>query len=1178
MGSYRRGSPTIGVLTGWQAYAGVIDSFLEHVMRGIQAAASARGCNLLLACGAGTATTFDQYQLGWPVVDPRVDFLPVGPWNCDGLIFVPPFSVQTCEKYAQELERQGVPVVFAGLQGIGPGVGVDNAMGIREAVQHLYEHGHRQIAFIAGFDSDLQGDSGSRFQAYREALVEVGLPFDPDLTLYGYHEFQQGQEAMRLLLTRGRPFSAVMTSNDLTAIGALEALHQAGRMVPRDVALIGFDNRIETRAQVPPLTTIHFPMFELGYQSVEMVLDRLDGKVSPGEIRKIPTHLVIRESCGCLPGEAGKNHHPTRSEQEIAGIIQTETHRMMPDEVLLLAKQFVEAYHNSLSSGKAQVFLSAFQAILDQVSDSQNDLFIWQHAITALRDHLDAPAKPGLQPMEAANMLDRARRMTSEAARAQAARQFIRQSQVSEQLKIMTNRFFAARDEDEIFQILHQLLPAIGIGQNAVLYFQPQDGDPYALSALQSPHAVHAKGALFNTYQFPPPDLFSNSPFFHFALLPLSIGQVRTGYVALQAGSLEPMADIVCQLASSLYAIHLRQEAIEGQRMAEEANQLKSRFLSMVSHELRAPLNLISGLSDLLIKSKNTGDLSNFSWEDLERIYASAQHLDGLIQDVLDLSLSDVKQLKLTCEPLSIKDVLDPVIFICKSLIHDKSLTWRYEIEEALPTVWGDRTRLRQVAWNLLHNAIKFTEQGEVALRAFLDEQGRVAVSVSDTGLGIPMGEQEIIFQEFRQSARTASRGYGGMGLGLAICKRLVELHGGEITVCSSECKDTGAVFTFTLPPMSEPPVYPPAQPKTAQTSRVLLLVKNPQSSEVLKGYLEEKGHQVEQYTIRPDSEWLSWLLNFNPDVVILDLEITAQRGWELLKILSENPAAQDIPVLFYNVSSDGQSGSFLELDYLSKPIKSSVLSEMLRHYQIMTPPAAPMILVVDDDAPTVEFHTRLILSQFPTARVRPAYHGRQALEIIRQETPVLVLLDLMMPEMDGFEVLREMREDKHSRDIPVIVITSQSLNQHDIARLNQGMVSILTKNILSQEETLQHISAFLQNRYKRSAEAQQIVLNAMAFIHGHYKEAISRSDIAASIGLSERHLDRCFQQYLGISPIRYLNRYRVNQARNLLETQKIGITAVAMAVGFSSSGYFARVFRDETGVSPRAYLQNKKG
>jgi signal transduction histidine kinase/DNA-binding LacI/PurR family transcriptional regulator/DNA-binding response OmpR family regulator len=1186
MVTFKRKRPTIGVLTGWQVYTGVLDSFLEHVIRGIQSAAFARGCNLLLACGASTAGSFDVGRPGWPIINERVDFLPVGPWNCDGLIIAPTMSVAACEQYALKLEEKGVPVIYAGLQGFGPGVGPDNEMGVRQAMQHLYEHGHRRIAYIAGFDFDANGDSGMRFRSYRAALDEAGIPFDPDLVAYGFHEYARGQDAMRQILARRSPFTAVLGSNDLSAMGATEVLRQAGYRIPQDIAIVGFDNRIETRAQVPPLTTVHFPMYELGYQSLEMLLDLIEGHVASHELRLIPTRLVIRESCGCPPGEIGKMNWqfddllPKQQwvEEAITAIVQTESHRIQGRDALLLTKRCVGAYHKSLSSGNPQDFLTVFQELLDRVSNWQDDLYTWQNAITVLRETPTHDMNVLLSRNAVENMLDQARVMVSEAAKAQSTRQLIRQVQIAEQLEVMTSRLFMAKDDDEIFETLGQFLPEIGIEQAAITYFEADGDDPVARSVLHSFHSSMAKGSCFDTYQFPPPGLFSEQHPYQLALLPLGIGNRVIGYTSFTIGPLEPLADIVRQLGSALYALRLRQEALEGQRMAEEANRLKSRFLSMVSHELRAPLNLISGLSDVILKSKSVNGSTDFSWDDLERIYVSAQHLDGLIQDVLDLARSDIGQLKLTCEPLDIKDVLDSVAAICKGLIYDKGLAWRYEVDENLPRVWGDRTRLRQVTLNLVNNAIKFTEHGEIVLTASVNVQGQVSVSVSDTGLGIPLSEQGIIFQEFRQSERTAARGYGGLGLGLAICKRLVELHGGKITVSSSGCKDQGALFTFTLPAMENQPIFMPKRVNAEQVSRVLLLVKDQAGGEVVERYLAQQGHEVGLHTIGDGKDWLSWLIISNPDVVIMDLGITSERGWEILKVMKENPATHEMPVLFFSISNNEQGGSLLELDYLSKPVKSAALADALINYQVVDPcpgrEATTTVLVVDDDAATVDLHTHLILSQFPAAHVLKAYDGRQALEIIQQQSPTLVLLDLLMPEMDGFAVLTAMREHKNSQDIPVIVITSQSLNQHDIDRLNQGMVSILGKSIFSKEETLEHISAFLNNRRKQNSEIQQAILKSMAFIHMHYKEPITRRDIADHVGLSERHLDRCFQQGMKISPMTYLNRYRVYQARNLLDTKKIGITAVAMEVGFSSSGYFARVFRDEVGVSPRAYIQ----
>ena len=434
--------------------------------------------------------------------------------------------------------------------------------------------------------------------------------------------------------------------------------------------------------------------------------------------------------------------------------------------------------------------------------------------------------------------------------------------------------------------------------------------------------------------------------------------------------------------------------------MAEEANRLKSRFLSMVSHELRAPLSLISGLSDILLKTnRNLANSNEEFWADLKRIYISAQHLDSLIRDVLDLTRSDIGQLKLTCEMLDLNDVLESVAVIGEHQANEKGLAWHFEVEKGLPQVWGDRTRLRQVILNLVNNAVKFTAHGEVSLSAIVEE-GYVAVSVSDTGLGIPPEEQGIIFEEFRQSERTTARGYGGLGLGLAICKRLVELHGGQIKVCSAGEVDQGTVFTFTLPVPENETRRIENQPRTGRFPKLIVLVKDYEKGSFLKDRLESRSYQVELHQVVDKSEWLGQLLLSNPQAVVIDSDLTTERGWDILKVLKQNPNTAEIPLFFYDLSENKQSGALLELDYLTKPIKDDLLADALFSLsgsETISAEKEPTVLIVDDDPAIIELHSRLIQEQVPSLHLLQAFNGREALEIIRQQPPKMILLDLMM-------------------------------------------------------------------------------------------------------------------------------------------------------------------------------------
>ena len=1045
--------PTIGVLAGWQVFTGTPDSFLRHVFLGIQAAAHDRNCNLLMACG------IDSGQPAWPLVSPEVAFVPVGPWNTDGLIIVSPFASEAGDRYAKDLIASGFPAIYAGDRDAGPAVVADNAGGIRQALEHLVEHGHRQIAFVAGRQAE-HGDSGVRLRAFEAELHALNLPFDLNLIAFGSHTNEGGRQAIQQIISRGTKFTAVMASNDRSAIGVLDGLRQAGLVVPQDIALIGFDDRLESRALVPSLTTVHYPMFGLGYQAVELLLRAINGEKVVNELIHIPTRLVIRELCGCLPGipvstrtevdqtqkslEITKELVVLQLTQLMTAAVHKESLWLSQEEVAYLGQRLVEALLLSLEQNDPLTFHLMIRQILEHVSARGDDLFAWQAAVTILRDQL--PLIRQVVPMQLSypqeeDMLHQVRVAISEAARGRSTRSLLYQAREADQVGLMTSKLFAADDESEIFTALSKELPSVGIRGAAVGYYEADGDDPVGWSVLQTSvesiaGASHPEARVrFPSRQFPPTGLFPAKQAYQLAILPLKIESELSGFVAFEASNFDPCADIVRQLGAALRGVRLYREAVEarqlaeeGKRLAEEADRLKSRFLSMVSHELRTPLNLITGLSKILldeydVEAEHPKASSHDSLkEDLQRIFFSAQHLDGLIRDVLDLASSDVGQLKLVCEPLDMTEVLKTVSAIGEQLARDKGLIWCVEIAKNLPLVWGDRTRLRQVTLNLVSNAVKFTAHGEVKLVALV-EDGQVTVSVEDTGLGIPLHEQSIIFDEFRQSERTTARGYGGLGLGLAICWKLVEMHGGQIGVRSSGTEGEGSKFYFSLPVIERQTDLSAKPVSVSEAQRVLLLVKDAGGSRMLQEALKQRGYEVELCVIEKDSDWLASLLLAAPDVVVLDLGLTSECGWEILKIMKENPATKDIPVLFYSIAGDAKHGSLLEIDYLTKPVRTTALTEMLTSKGFFSPAGnqdnGKVILVVDDEPGMVELHTRIVKSQLPDYRVLSARDGRQALQIIAEEHPALVLLDLMMPVLDGFVVLEEMRKTEQTREYP---------------------------------------------------------------------------------------------------------------------------------------------------------------
>jgi DNA-binding response OmpR family regulator len=603
---------------------------------------------------------------------------------------------------------------------------------------------------------------------------------------------------------------------------------------------------------------------------------------------------------------------------------------------------------------------------------------------------------------------------------------------------------------------------------------------------------------------------------------------------------------------------------------------MKSRFLSTISHELRTPLNLIVGLSGMLLRESDESNipLPEVTRRDIDRIHAYSQHLGGLIGDVIDLAVSDAGQLRLNLENVDLGQALRLVAESGSQLAAEKGLAWEVHLPESGPWVWGDQTRLRQVMLNLINNAIKFTSSGGISLR-LVENTDSVSISVQDTGLGIPQDEQQAIFDEFRQSDRSVERGYGGLGLGLAICKRLVEMHGGTISVFSTGQEGSGSTFSFTLPTVHSPLDHDqslarllPAMP------RILVLTNHSSTVEPLCDHLNKRGFDVQIALIQREFDWRSQLGVQPPETMILDVSTDPALGWQVLKEIKGSQTLSGIPVMFFSGSQS--EGSLLELDYLTKPIEISELTKALDQHWLFTNTNRTTcnILVVDDDADTLDMHARVVHAHSTSNRVLKARNGKEAMNLLRREIVDLVLLDLQIPEMDGFEVLEAMRAMESTRKIPVIVVTGKILTEAEMERLNQGVAAVLAKGLFSIEETIGHISSALEHKRRISEDAKRLVRLAMVYLQKNYSEPISRQTIAQHIGITEDHLTFCFRQELGITPILYLQRYRIKQAKRLLKDSHQSITEIAHDVGFSDSGYFSRIFRRETGMSPEKFRQ----
>ena len=501
-------------------------------------------------------------------------------------------------------------------------------------------------------------------------------------------------------------------------------------------------------------------------------------------------------------------------------------------------------------------------------------------------------------------------------------------------------------------------------------------------------------------------------------------------------------------------------------REVERANQLKSEFLASMSHELRTPLNAIIGFSDLL-REQIAAQLNEKQQRHLSHISRGARHLLTLINDILDLSKIESGRLDLRLEKLSLPDDIEEVFTALRPLAAAKSLQLDVQIDRGLE-IRADRTRFKQILYNLLSNAIKFTpEGGRITVEAQADE-AVLRLAVSDTGIGIPPDEIETIFESFHQAAETTKGVREGTGLGLAITKRLVEMHRGQIWVESTPGE--GSRFFLKLPlrsvtPRREPETPAGETPLRSDKPLVLVVEDEEPARELLAHYLEPEGYDVAWVSSGADA--LTRARQLQPDAITLDIRLGDSSGWEILHRLKKDPETAHIPVVVISVLDEAQTGFALGAsDYLVKPIEKETLLTVLREHISHSSSSATKLLVVDDDT-----ETRYLLAAMLEAEgyvTLLAASGRHALEILSQMSPAAILLDLVMPEMDGFEVLRRIKEDRLSRNIPVFILTAKDLTEEDLKRLSGTTRALFLKGDSWREALVAQLRQAVRENQKR--------------------------------------------------------------------------------------------------------------
>lgn len=505
----------------------------------------------------------------------------------------------------------------------------------------------------------------------------------------------------------------------------------------------------------------------------------------------------------------------------------------------------------------------------------------------------------------------------------------------------------------------------------------------------------------------------------------------------------EELMEQATELQRSSEDLQSQNLELEIQRnQVEEANRLKSEFLSNMSHELRTPLNSINALSQVLIKTTNNKldeDESNY----LQIIERNGKRLLSLINDILDLSKIEAGKMDINPKAVSLPSLLNSLIESMSAIAENKGIVINLQVDENISIIETDETRLYQVLLNILGNAVKFTDKGSVTIHA-KQEKENIKVSITDTGIGIPDEMIPFIFDEFRQADGSSSRQYEGTGLGLAIARKLINILGGKINAKSNF--GNGSVFSITIP-INWVEKFPDKfagdsnEHDEYQLKKTILVVEDdPEIAKEISRFLTELGYNT--ITANSGLEAIKMAERYRPFAITLDVIMPEMDGWEVLEKIKNKEKTKNIPVIIISVSDDKETGFALgAVGFINKPVKKDqLLSEITKLYD-----KPDSIMIVDDNELELKQLADIIKAQ--NIHTILANNGADTIKLLEKSLPDVLILDLLMPEMDGFQVIDKIRSKPDTKNLPIIVVTAKDITENDKKQLEGKVSAMIAKS-----------------------------------------------------------------------------------------------------------------------------------